>query len=333
MTNGANGETLPRGASFRISPTSSSPQHINTETLLNGDEPVSTLTQDFHTRLDNLLRTLVHAKPHFVRCIAPNIQDSETDFDRAHVTNQVRSLQVLETVNLMAKGFPHRMRFKAFNGRYRMLARPMTILKRTDEKSVQDCELILDCYSQLAKEYFPDVEPVPNNKDWAHGRKHIFLSEGARQQLEYLRIHIRTKSATKIQSVFRGYLSRKRFSMNNVFKPAANNNIRQSVNLVPSVPNPPTSQSANSSTVQQQQPPIPPQTGNNQINQNLNLMMMQQQQQFNTSRSQNRPKPISCTPPPFDASGMHSDKCDYNTIQQTCSLFGLDLVSSYTFSS
>ena len=125
--------------------------------------------------------------------------------------------------------------------------------------------------------------------------------------------------------------------MNNVFKPAtANNNIiRQSVSLVPSVLAPPTSQSANSSTVQQQQPPIPPQTGNNQNqtgnnqnNQNLNLMMMQQQQQFNTSRSQNRPKPISCTPPPFDASGMHSDKCDYNTIQQTCSLFGLDLVST-----
>ena len=42
------------------------------DTLLNGDEPVSTLTQDFHTRLDNLLRTLVHAKPHFVRCLRPN---------------------------------------------------------------------------------------------------------------------------------------------------------------------------------------------------------------------------------------------------------------------
>ena len=128
--------------------------------------------------------------------------------------------------------------------------------------------------------------------------------------------------------------------MNNVFKPAtANNNlIRQSASLVPSSVLPqPTSQPANSSTVQQQlqQPPIQPQTGNNQNqtgnnqnNQNLNLMMMQQQQQFNTSRSQNRPKPISCTPPPFDASGMHSDKCDYNTIQQTCSLFGLDLVST-----
>ena len=78
------------------------------DTLLNGDEPVSTLTQDFHTRLDNLLRTLVHAKPHFVRCIKPNEHIISSEFDRTHVANQIRSLQVLETVNLMAGGFPHR---------------------------------------------------------------------------------------------------------------------------------------------------------------------------------------------------------------------------------
>merc|ERR1712062_800968 len=101
-----------RGASFRISPTSNS--HNSNDTMLYGDEPVSTLTQDFHTRLDNLLRTLVHAKPHFVRCLRPNEHYSFTEFDRTCVTDQVRSLQVLETVNLMHSGFPHRMRFKAF---------------------------------------------------------------------------------------------------------------------------------------------------------------------------------------------------------------------------
>lgn len=74
-----------RGACFRISGYSD---------LLNGDEPVSTLTQDFHTRLDNLLRTLVHAKPHFVRCISPNEHGSLTEFDRNHVAQQVRALQV-----------------------------------------------------------------------------------------------------------------------------------------------------------------------------------------------------------------------------------------------
>jgi len=313
----------PRGASFRISPTSTSNQHLNTDTLLNGDEPVSTLTQDFHTRLDNLLRTLVHAKPHFVRCIAPNMQDSETEFDRAHVTNQVRSLQVLETVNLMARGFPHRMRFKAFNGRYRMLATPMNILKRTDEKSVEDCELILDCYSQLAKEYFPESSTEPNNKDWAHGRKHIFLSEGARQQLEYLRIHIRTKSATKIQSVFRGYLHRKRFKINNALnKPNPNSNMNRTV-AVPVLPISPAQRAETGPIIQ---PQIPISQANNVSNLNLMIQMQKQQQSFRSH--QNRPKPISCTPPPFDAStstGMQSDKCDYKTIQQTCSLFGLDL--------
>ena len=57
----------PKGAYFRISPTNNS----NLEELSNQEEPASTLTQDFHTRLDNLLRTLVHAKPHFIRCINP----------------------------------------------------------------------------------------------------------------------------------------------------------------------------------------------------------------------------------------------------------------------
>jgi len=52
---------MPRGFKFRVAPTS----HLDQ----NNSQPVSTLTQDFHNRLDNLLRTLVHARPHFVRCI------------------------------------------------------------------------------------------------------------------------------------------------------------------------------------------------------------------------------------------------------------------------
>lgn len=71
---------------------------------MNGDEPVSTLTQDFHTRLDNLLRSLVHAKPHFVRCIKANSAEAYHVFDRGTVMKQIRSLQILETVNLMAGG-------------------------------------------------------------------------------------------------------------------------------------------------------------------------------------------------------------------------------------
>ncbi|XP_050306303.1 myosin-VIIa isoform X2 [Anthonomus grandis grandis] len=194
-------ENVPRGVSFRISPTS----HTD---LLNGDEPVSTLTQDFHTRLDNLLRTLVHARPHFVRCISSNNQEAANRFDRGMVVRQIRSLQVLETVNLMAGGFPHRMRYKAFNSRYRLLA-PLSALSRTEEKVTEDCKTIL----QYATDLLAKREAVsPVSTSWALGKRHIFLSEGIRQLLETLRNETRQKAATLIQSSWRGWRCRYRWS-------------------------------------------------------------------------------------------------------------------------
>jgi dachs protein len=190
---------VPRGLSFRIAPTSQTD-------LLNGDEPVSTLTQDFHTRLDNLLRTLVHARPHFVRCIRSNYSSAEGSFERSAVINQVRALQVLETVNLMAGGYPHRTRFKQFINRYKMLA-PLTIQIRTEEKILEDCKVILHFVLEKHKEQENAI------LSWAPGKKHIFLSEGMRQCLENMRSTIRNKSAITIQSLFRGYYLRQKLGI------------------------------------------------------------------------------------------------------------------------
>lgn len=71
----------PCGAQFRASPTAGGAAAA----------PASTLTQDFHTRLDNLLRTLVHARPHFVRCLRANANETPMLFDRATVARQVRA--------------------------------------------------------------------------------------------------------------------------------------------------------------------------------------------------------------------------------------------------
>jgi hypothetical protein len=85
----------------------------------------------------------------------------------------------------------------------------VTRLSRLEEKAVEDCEIILDCYSRNLKRPKSEDEfeacSSNNNKDWAHGRKHIFLSEGARQQLEQLRETRRQAAATKIQ-VFAAHL-------------------------------------------------------------------------------------------------------------------------------
>ncbi|XP_045464718.1 unconventional myosin-IXb isoform X1 [Harmonia axyridis] len=250
-------ENVPRGVSFRISPTS----HTD---LLNGDEPVSTLTQDFHTRLDNLLRTLVHARPHFVRCIRSNSQEIPNRFDRHVVFRQVRSLQVLETVNLMAGGYPHRMRFKAFCARYRLLA-PFTRMHRTEEKIIEDCNFIL----QHVIEAISKTQLMSTS--WAMGKRHIFLSEGLRQYLENLRTETRQKAAYLIQAVWRGYRCRVRLSTTKREKNNQNN--KKAMN-----------RSTNNGTIRP------------------------------------RPQPIAGTPPPD-----MNEKCDAKIIQQTCTLFGLDL--------
>ncbi|XP_054159659.1 uncharacterized protein LOC128957868 [Oppia nitens] len=267
-----NKETVPRGLNFRIAPTA----HVD---IQNGFNPVTTLTQDFHTRLDNLLRTLVHARPHFIRCIKANDTEQPNYFDRGAVVRQIRALQVLETVNLMAGGLPHRMRFKAFNSRYRLLA-PFKLLKRVEDKAIEDCKLILDCFIKNQK----TIDPVSGaSTTWALGKRHIFLSEGARQQLEMLRNERRMMSAVLIQSTWKGWNFRRRWPL-----------IRQSL-LMQNV----------SSKV----------TANTTVN---------------TMSSKPRPLPITGTPPPFGTCPQQNklksiEICDQNVIQETCTLFGIDL--------
>lgn len=88
-------------------------------------------------------------------------------------------------------GYPHRMRFKAFNARYRLIA-PFKQLRRAEEQAVEDTKLILQNAQQLKSKFGASTS-------WAVGKRHIFLSEGIRQQLENLRAETRRKAATAIQ--------------------------------------------------------------------------------------------------------------------------------------
>jgi len=136
---------------------------------------VSTFTQDFHTRLDNLLRTLVHTRPHFIRCINLNQSGQRDLFDRHTVAKQLRAFQVLETVNLMAYGYPHRMRLKAFNSRYRLLA-PFHELSRTEEQAAEDSSRILHSFQQALLEAEESGNGLGHpSMGWTVGKRHVFL--------------------------------------------------------------------------------------------------------------------------------------------------------------
>lgn len=101
--------------------------------------------------------------------------------------------RVLELIfTTIHTGYPHRMRFKAFNARYRLIA-PFKQLRRAEEQAVEDTKLILQNAQQLKSKFGASTS-------WAVGKRHIFLSEGIRQQLENLRAETRRKAATAIQA-------------------------------------------------------------------------------------------------------------------------------------
>ena len=59
--------------------------------------------------------------PHYVRCIKPNDEKAEFNFDPSRAVEQLRACGVLETVRLSAAGFPGRWTYKEFRTRYRVL--------------------------------------------------------------------------------------------------------------------------------------------------------------------------------------------------------------------
>ncbi|KPJ07418.1 Myosin-VIIa [Papilio machaon] len=195
------------GALFRASPTALAPAGPAAPAA-----PASTLTQDFHTRLDNLLRTLVHARPHFVRCLRANAAETPMLFERAVVANQVRALQILETVQLMANGYPHRMRFRAFGARYRALWRRGERCAAggaaggaVEREAGAACARVLRAVAAAAA---PPAPSSPAAVRWALGKRHVFLSEGMRQVLERMRRARRQAAAECIQAAWRRHRAR-----------------------------------------------------------------------------------------------------------------------------
>lgn len=254
--------------------------------------------------------------------------------------------------------------------RYKLLA-PFDQLSRNDDRTLEDCQLILDSFDNCVSSYNPrDRGNV--SISWALGKRHIFLSEGARQQLEALRTCTRNRAATIIQSSWRGWSCRQRlpilkhqsrFSTNSnhhtlkepemsppnpmTFTPLnfatltrthnshsqnSDRDLKQGLGHYPSsqynenpspeqIP-PPSSGpvSLPSSLSPPLAPPLPPPNGGAHTNSACGSVGSANSGGLRPPR----PQPISGTPPP-----EMQERCDPKLVQQTCTLFGLDMVRKF----
>ncbi|KAH9424357.1 Unconventional myosin-IXb [Dermatophagoides pteronyssinus] len=80
-----------------------------------------TVTHQFQQSLQQLMDTLSHANPFFVRCIKSNADKMPNHFDDRLVLQQLRYTGMLETVRIRQSGYSVRLTFDEFIQHYRIL--------------------------------------------------------------------------------------------------------------------------------------------------------------------------------------------------------------------
>ncbi|KAJ8037913.1 Unconventional myosin-Ib [Holothuria leucospilota] len=186
-------KTRSPGLLFRICPPPPS------ENLESESENISSFSCDFRQRLETMLETVQETDRHFVFCVKTNDKQSANQFEMEAVQRQVRALQIVPTVHLMAAGYPHHMTFDAFIQRYGCL-----IDNRNPflDKEKEQCVAILENLLQRMNE---SKMPYITTR-WTFGSSNIFLSDETFRFLNHFLSHQCHMAAVVIQSYVRRWI-------------------------------------------------------------------------------------------------------------------------------
>lgn len=179
-----------------------------------------TLSLQFKTSLDELMKTLLTCNPFFVRCVKPNDMKKPNCFDDELCVRQLRYSGMLETARIRAMGFPIRHTFREFVHRYRLLAPHIAIATNsmTDyrELTKKMCASLLKSSSnyQLGQtkvflKYDQDSY-LEAERERAYLQHVLIIQRFARRVLFQRRLQRRRRAARTIQRNWRAFVERQR---------------------------------------------------------------------------------------------------------------------------
>ncbi|XP_060517528.1 myosin-VIIa-like isoform X2 [Cylas formicarius] len=155
-----------------------------------------TLSSQFKTSLELLMKTLGSCHPFFVRCIKPNELKKPQIFDRALCCRQLRYSGMMETAKIRQAGYPIRYSYPEFVDRFRYLGKGILPSSKGD------------CRESAAKVC---VEVFKKGEDFQLGHTRIFLKHIDNERLEELRAAILARYIVVLQRTIRGWIHRRRF--------------------------------------------------------------------------------------------------------------------------
>ncbi|GMR57971.1 hypothetical protein PMAYCL1PPCAC_28166 [Pristionchus mayeri] len=160
-----------------------------------GKRTKKTVASQFRDSLKDLMTVLESTRPHYVRCIKPNDEKMRFTFDPKRAIQQLRACGVLETVRISAAGYPSRWNYDDFGRRYRVLYPEGRAMWRDAPRKFASAA----CAKHLEEGKF------------ALGKTKMFFRTGQVALLERRRIETLKACALKIQTIWRGYVARKRY--------------------------------------------------------------------------------------------------------------------------
>merc|ERR1711887_471631 len=92
-----------------------------------------TVSSYFKGQLDDLMTTLYKTEPHFIRCVVPNTHKIPGGVEPGLVMHQYQCNGVLAGIAICRKGFPNKMTYPEFKGRYNILAAKAVAKAKNDK--------------------------------------------------------------------------------------------------------------------------------------------------------------------------------------------------------
>eukprot|EP01127_Copromyxa_protea_P008635 TRINITY_DN1985_c0_g1_i1.p1 TRINITY_DN1985_c0_g1~~TRINITY_DN1985_c0_g1_i1.p1 ORF type:complete len:2168 (-),score=640.96 TRINITY_DN1985_c0_g1_i1:13-6204(-) len=154
----------------------------------------------YNNQLNDLMDTLQSTYPHFVRCIIPNHAQQTKFIDDQIVLEQLACNGVLEGIRISRMGFPNRVEYKEFVGRYFVLN---DLVNKTSPDYRGSTQQII---FKLAQEGVIDKDRV------RFGKTKVFFRTGEAAKIEVLREQKLAGMVTIIQSIARAYVDRRMYA-------------------------------------------------------------------------------------------------------------------------
>jgi myosin-5 len=180
----------------------------------------------FKDSLHQLMEKIYSNKPHYIRCLKPNDENSAEQFWRVRVCEQLRYGGVLEAVRVARSGFPVRLAHNQFYSTYRMLANPYSPHTKTLPKAVSTKSQAIEMCRRLLQALM-DTSNVPSGRKgreitlWIQGTieeemiqlgvSKVFLRKRAHDVLEARKSKRYTVATVRAQAMVRCFVLHKAY--------------------------------------------------------------------------------------------------------------------------